>query len=90
MNTTIFFIAILLAAYLYDQGYGAIGMFLALCAIVEHLIVPWRRDLRRNRKARQKINRERDGVAKGEWQKMEPGTKRVWHRYNYGSDEPDQ
>ncbi len=90
MNNTIFFIAMLLAAYLYDQGYGAIGMFLALCAIWEGLIRPWRRDSRRKRKVRQKSNRERDGVAKGEWQKMEPGIKRAWHTHFYGSDEPDK
>ena len=87
MKATIFFIAMLLAAYLYDEGYGSIALFLAGIALAEGVIVPWRRERRRNRKKRQRFRRERDGVAKGDYAKMEPGTARLWHGLRYGSDD---
>ena len=87
MNGTIFLIAMLIAAYLYDEGYWAIALFLAGIAVFEAIIVPSSRTQRRKRRMRQRMRRKRDGVTKEDWKDMEPGWTRLWHRLFYGSDD---
>ena len=87
MKGTVFLSAILLAALLADQGHKSLAFLLVGFAFFEGGIHPWWLKQRSKRKDRQRMRRERDGVAEGDYSKMEPGMARLWHGLRYGSDD---
>ena len=90
MKATVLLTSFILAAFLYDNGYRSIPLFLIFIALLEGFIDPaWHRFKAQRRNAT-KLRRERDNIGDGDIFKIDSEFMRIFFLLKYGSDESQE